>query len=280
MTKYILTENEIKRIVKESIQEYIEKFRKEVFDLSKITPEMAEKQFVDYATMEPVGFTVLNYNKIEEDVNYSRPLSEVRADMMAKYQWDPWQFVVTQISNNIEIVLLIPDYNQNIPTIISDMNKNGYFKGYERSVLINNLPYKELRFEPLYQESERNTVINMGMIFHSIYKNNIPNILQNGLIPDSKNPKFTYPKRVYFSKFTSDIRKICDITVQLANVNHKNVLDYCIITIDTKKIPDNVDFYFDPIYENGIFTNDIIPTECIMSVKTFKEVANFCGYKF
>lgn len=280
MTKYILTENEIKRIVKESIQEYIEKFRKEVFDLSKITPEMAEKQFVDYATMEPVGFTVLNYNKIEEDVNYSRPLSEVRADMMAKYQWDPWQFVVTQISNNIEIALLIPDYNQNIPTIISDMNKNGYFKGYERSVLINNLPYKELRFEPLYQESERNTVINMGMIFHSTYKNNIPNILQNGLIPDSKNPKFTYSKRVYFSKFTSDIRKICDITVQLANVNHKNVLDYCIITIDTKKIPDNVDFYFDPIYENGIFTNDIIPTECIMSIKTFKEVANFCGYKF
>ena len=280
MTKYNLTENEIKRIVKESIQEYIEKFRKEVFDLSKITPEMAEKQFVDYATMEPVGFTVLNYNKIEEDVNYSRPLSEVRADMMAKYQWDPWQFVVTQISNNIEIALLIPDYNQNIPTIISDMNKNGYFKGYERSVLINNLPYKELRFEPLYQESERNTVINMGMIFHSTYKNNIPNILQNGLIPDSKNPKFTYSKRVYFSKFTSDIRKICDITVQLANVNHKNVLDYCIITIDTKKIPDNVDFYFDPIYENGIFTNDIIPTECIMSIKTFKEVANFCGYKF
>lgn len=269
MAKYILTENEIKHIVKEPIQEYIEKFRKEVFDLSKITPEMAEKQFVDYATMEPVGFTVLNYNKIEEDVNYSRPLSEVRADMMAKYQWDPWQFVVTQISNNIEIALLIPDYNQNIPTIISDMNKNGYFKGYERSVLINNLPYKELRFEPLYQESERNTVINMGMIFHSTYKNNIPNILQNGLIPDSKNPKFT-----------SDIRKICDITVQLANVNHKNVLDYCIITIDTKKIPDNVDFYFDPIYENGIFTNDIIPTECIMSVKTFKEVANFCGYKF
>ena len=280
MTKYNLTENEIKRIVKESIQEYIEKFRKEVFDLSKITPEMAEKQFVDYATMEPVGFTVLNYNKIEEDVNYSRPLSEVRADMMAKYQWDPWQFVVTQISNNIEIALLIPDYNQNIPTIISDMNKNGYFKGYERSVLINNLPYKELRFEPLYQESERNTVINIGMIFHSTYKNNIPNTLQNGLIPDSKNPKFTYPKRVYFSKFTSDIRKICDITVQLANVNHKNVLDYCIITIDTKKIPDNVDFYFDPIYENGIFTNDIIPTECIMSIKTFKEVANFCGYKF
>lgn len=43
MTKYILTENEIKRIVKESIQEYIEKFRKEVFDLSKITPEMAER---------------------------------------------------------------------------------------------------------------------------------------------------------------------------------------------------------------------------------------------
>ena len=279
MTKYILTENEIKRIVKETIQEYIEKFRKEVFDLSKITPEMAEKQFVDYATMEPVGFTVLNYNKIEEDVNYSRPLSEVRADMMAKYQWDPWQFVVTQISNNIEIALLIPDYNQNIPTIISDMNKNGYFKGYERSVLINNLPYKELRFEPLYQESERNTVINMGMIFHSTYKNNIPNILQNGLIPDSKNPKFTYPKRVYFSKFTSDIRKICDITVQLANVNHKNVLDYFIITINTKKIPDNVDFYFDLIYENGIFTNDIIPTECIMGVKTFKEVTNFCGYK-
>ena len=43
MTKYILTENEIKRIVKETIQEYIEKFRKEVFDLSKITPEMAER---------------------------------------------------------------------------------------------------------------------------------------------------------------------------------------------------------------------------------------------
>ena len=29
-----------------------------------------------------------------------------------------------------------------------------------------------------------------------------------------------------------------------------------------------------------IFTNDIIPPECIMNVKTFKEVANFCGYRF
>lgn len=278
--KYTLTENDIKRIVKETIQEYVENSRREVFDLSQITPEMAAKQFVDYATMEPVGFTTLNYDKVEEEANSSRPLSEVKADMMAKYQWDPWQFTINKFANNIEIAVLIPNFGQNISTVISDMNKNGYFKGYERNVPICGLPYKELRFEPLYQESERNTVLNMGMIFHSTYKDNVPNILRNGLIPDSKNPKFTYPKRTYFSKFTFDIRHICDITEQLAKVNNKNVLDYCIITIDTKKIPDNVDFYFDPIYENGIFTNDIVPAKCIMNVKTFKEVANFCGYKF
>lgn len=278
--KYTLTENDIKRIVKETIQEYVENSRREVFDLSKITPEMAAKQFVDYATMEPVGFTTLNYDKVEEEANSSRPLSEVKADMMAKYQWDPWQFTINRLANNIEVALLIPNFGQNISTVISDMNKNGYFKGYERDVPICGLPYKELRFEPLYQESERNTVLNLGMIFHSTHKDNIPNILQNGLIPDSKNPKFSYPKRVYFSKFVSDIRHICDITKQLADVNNTNVLDYCIITIDTKKIPENVDFYLDPIYENGIFTNDIIPPECIMNVKTFKEVANFCGYKF
>lgn len=278
--KYTLTENDIKCIVKETIQEYVENSRREVFDLSKITPEMAAKQFVDYATMEPVGFTTLNYDKVEEEANSSRPLSEVKADMMAKYQWDPWQFTINRLANNIEVALLIPNFGQNISTVISDMNKNGYFKGYERDVPICGLPYKELRFEPLYQESERNTVLNLGMIFHSTHKDNIPNILQNGLIPYSKNPKFSYPKRVYFSKFVSDIRHICDITKQLADVNNTNVLDYCIITIDTKKIPENVDFYLGPIYENGIFTNDIIPPECIMNVKTFKEVANFCGYRF
>ena len=278
--KYTLTENDIKRIVKETIQEYVENSRREVFDLSKITPEMAAKQFVDYATMEPVGFTTLNYDKVEEEANSSRPLSEVKADMMAKYQWDPWQFTINRLANNIEVALLIPNFGQNISTVISDMNKNGYFKGYERDVPICGLPYKELRFEPLYQESERNTVLNLGMIFHSTHKDNIPNILQNGLIPYSKNPKFSYPKRVYFSKFVSDIRHICDITKQLADVNNTNVLDYCIITIDTKKIPENVDFYLGPIYENGIFTNDIIPPECIMNAKTFKEVANFCGYRF
>ena len=278
--KYTLTENDIKCIVKETIQEYVENSRREVFDLSKITTEMAAKQFVDYATMEPVGFTTLNYDKVEEEANSSRPLSEVKADMMAKYQWDPWQFTINRLANNIEVALLIPNFGQNISTVISDMNKNGYFKGYERDVPICGLPYKELRFEPLYQESERNTVLNLGMIFHSTHKDNIPNILQNGLIPYSKNPKFSYPKRVYFSKFVSDIRHICDITKQLADVNNTNVLDYCIITIDTKKIPENVDFYLGPIYENGIFTNDIITPECIMNVKTFKEVANFCGYRF
>lgn len=68
--KYTLTENDIKRIVKETIQEYVENSRREVFDLSKITPEMAAKQFVDYATMEPVGFTTLNYDKVEEVANF------------------------------------------------------------------------------------------------------------------------------------------------------------------------------------------------------------------
>lgn len=282
LTKQIikLTEERLRKIIKEEIKKALNNNKKKFIniDFSNITYEQAKKQYVDYTKIHAFpnfSSTINNFSLKDNSIvesSGSKPLSEVKKEIINKYFLDDWQFRIITSMNNIDIAIIIPQIYKNHSLIKDDMETMGYFNSISKPIVINGFNYIQMQFEPTYQDDILNDVKNMGILYHSTLTSNINNIKQKGFIPSSKNNFFDYPDRIYFSKGNTDMKCLINITVQLANVNKQNVTDYSIIVIDTSKIPDNVKFYYDPNYQDGVFTEDTLPSNVIKSVMTFEQL--------
>ena len=246
----------------------------EWLNLDKVTKEQARKQFVNYriTVLNPgYGSPLFKYNDqyINECKDYSIPLNEVKNVIVKKYNLADWQFEIKTAFNNIELSLVIPKKYTNEQFILEDMNHCGYFLSKHNDISIHNYPYVICQYEPYYQESVKNDVLAMKVIVHISPKYNNESIKKNGFIPQHKNKAFLYPDRVYYIKGTVSITDIQELGSMLYNVdkieNKNNTGEYIIYWIDTSKLPDNIDFYYDPNYEHGLFTYDSIPYSCIIS---------------
>lgn len=284
MSKQIikLTEEKLRKIIKEEIKKALENNnnKKKIIpiDFSDVTYEQAKNQYVDYTKLHafpnfssPINNFSPKNNSIVESSG-SKPLNDVKKEIVNKYFLDDWQFKIITAKNNIDIAIIIPQIYKNPSLINKDMETMGYFNSVSEVVVINGFNYIQMQFEPKYQDNILNEVKNMGIIYHSTLTSNVDSIKQKGFVPSSKNNMFKYPNRIYFSKGTIDIRHLIDITMQLANVSKQNCNDYSIIVIDTSKIPDNIEFYYDPNYQDGVFTEEILPSTIIKSVMTFEQL--------
>lgn len=96
-------------------------------------------------------------------------------------------------------------------------------------------------------------------------------ILKRGFVPKSTNVMFSYPERVFF--FKGDTPPI-EMSYQIIDFdekrkNKRNNHTYTLFTVDTKKIPENVNFHTDLTYPFGIYTNDNIPPSAIRHTQDF-----------
>ena len=91
-------------------------------------------------------------------------------------------------------------------------------------------------------------------------------ILSNGLKPSDKGNQYTYDSRVYFFPDTIDLREVnfqmCSFDSTLKNKRNNHI--WVIFMIDTAKIPEDVKFYYDPMYASGTYTKDNIPPSAIV----------------
>lgn len=280
-----LSEEQLRAIIKEEIKKVIVNNNNKIIsiDFTSITYEQAKNQYVDYTQLH--GFpnyssTINNFSKKNNSIlesSGSKSLDEVKKEIINKYFLDDWQFRIITAKNNIEIAMIIPQIYKNEQLINNDMEMMGYFNSISKNVVINGFRYIQMQFEPKYQDNIFNEVKNMGILYHSTLTINVNNIKQNGFMPSSKNNLFNYPNRIYFSKGNSDIRSLIDITIQLSKVNKQNYDDYSIIVIDTNKIPDNIRFYYNPNYQEGVFTEDSIPSNTIKNIIPFKQFIAFAN---
>ncbi len=256
-------------------------------DLSGVTFEQAKSQFVDYQQMRAFpnySSSINNFHKNDSpltEADGSKPLDIVKKEISNKYFLADWQFQIRTASNKIQLAIVIPEINKNISLIKNDMMRMGYFNSASQTRNIQGYDYAVMQFEPKYQDNVLNDVKNMKVLYHSTLTSNIDNIMRNGFIASHKNKTFTYPDRIYFSKGNTNVRGLIDIIVQLAQTNNVRPNDYSVIAIDTKLIPDNIKFYYDPNYEDGVFTEDNLPNSVIKSVISYDkliQIARDIGY--
>lgn len=259
-------------LFKQIIEEFLEELNVPLlFDITKIPEEQLRKQYVNYeitSVPDHYGSPLIKNEKenyIVENKEISYPLIEVKKIMLKKYSLEDWQFKIVTNANKIEVALLIPNIVNNLKTIVSDMKQLGYFPGAKRNINSFNMRWMQVQFEPLYQKEENDELLKMPYLYHITPFYNLESIKNNGILPKHENKKFNYPDRIYLIKYTVTEEQLKHLAQQLCNTNNnpKNDGKYCILTINTKKLPENIKLFLDPNYELGCFTNETIPFNCV-----------------
>ena len=260
-----------------------------VFDLSNIPPEeLAKQYFADYELLansyRPFKFNDYlkkndsGENYILESPKYSVDIQTVRKEIINTFRLESWQIQVIQGENSISLAILISNWkDNNIKEIINSFERFGWFcSTSENEIVKTNIILSDgskldgdwviRQFEPKYQPNVNETVRNYKFIYHLSPVYNLESILKNRFKVHSQNKKFNYPNRIFFLKGNIDQENIMCIGQQLCDMNtdSRNTGEYCLFTIKTNLIPSDINFYLDPVYEFGIFTEQDIPVETIL----------------
>ena len=284
--KIKLTDTELQKIIKESIQAILEKKTSEyVFDInsidiSKIDIDILKNAYIDFRLIpfatsfdDPLSFPL--FKEAKGDI---LPPDSVVNTIKQKYQLDSRLIVKMEMHNQIYIYVIVACIGKNDTLIEEDMKKLGYYLGRRGEIQkVKNMFYQILQFEPysqLQNDETKNIKNKYKYLYHWTPEYNVNKILQSGLTPYNKNKKFTYPQRIYLMKGDSDLHKIMELGQLLCSTNTdiNNNGVYCLLRINLNNIDNNIRFYFDPYSEIGIYTEQNIPQKFIelTSNYTFK----------
>lgn len=155
------------------------------------------------------------------------------------------------------IVIDIPDCEENQAIVDKALDFYGYFRSAQTY-----LQWKEgwirLQYEPKNQEK---TLKMMYALYHLTPRKNLAKILQQGLCPKHKNKNFDFPERIYLFSEDAPMKYIENMKTMFSNASGED--DYTLLTIDRRKIPNNVELHNDPNCEYGYWTTNNIPPSAI-----------------
>lgn len=200
-------------------------------------------------------------NRITEGLIKTYPIGITKRYLQKLYGFDEGQIEIYENNSIEKIRIIIPNKETFIDKIKSTLNLCGYFCSKE-----GNYPYIDnwvyLNFEPKIQSNVNDYVRQMSYIYHVTPSKYINKIAKIGLKPNFKNNFFTYPDRVYFFVNETIPNEIYQLKQQLKQNNEK----YSLLIIDVSKMPEHINFFLDPNYDYGIYTNDNIPPDCIIEI--------------
>ena len=278
-----IDEKRLRRIVKEEIDKFVEQVVNDeksgldrIFDLCKIPEEELLKQYSDISLVHTFsGYGSLLFKnegkayKVENDGRVT-PVSQVKHELDWKYGFAPWQIRIKDRGHDIQICVCIADFKKGVDEIVNDFKQMGYFlsKTSPVSSPVPNQKWLALQFEPIYQVDEVNEILNCGDLFHLTPQYNLQNIISNGLQPKSDNGLFDYPNRVYLFIGNTPILQIYALGQQLSSVNKSPQNDgrYVLLKVNSQGLRNGYSLHYDPNYEYGVFTENIIPPNLISIV--------------
>jgi hypothetical protein len=272
----IVTESQFYDFLREVTDSYFSKY--DVYDFS-------EKNSLDFNENDyhKIMFGNDSKVKIEEGISKTYP-SDVTInhvyDMMQGY--DIEIFVPNEKQNDDKIAnhIIVRTFSKEVgPKFELDLEKAfkacGYSlgaTGYDNDSVIQ---LKLYQFEPMFQKDSN---YNIGEhIYHVTTKNKLNNILKNGFTPKNSNKLgFMYDGRCYFFLGTDFvlqyIRRSEKVNKEYNEGNLMETNDYVLFEIKTENIRNNVKFYPDVNFPNGIsiFTYANIPPSEITNYYLFK----------
>lgn len=276
----ILTEEQLRKIVKEAIEKYIKEINKPKFN----------------GRIEGVHFNIdEHFALIKNRWDYPKFVNEglimayhserVRNVILRKFGLMDEQVEIRKISTNdgnVDLITIIIPKNSTkdyIGDITHEMETCGYFQSQKMQPYCGGNVYGVLVFEPKYSNNISTKIReSCHYLYHCTDSVNINKILKKGLVPRSNNTLFMFPDRIYAFKGDTLTQEQIEIMCRIQMKHNDDVLwkknpieklEYYLLTIDISKIPQNVKLYSDPLSNDAVFTNDNIPPSAIINVQPF-----------
>lgn len=282
MIKVNLNERQLKNIIKEAIKHTLKEIKQnndnafkieDYIDLNSLSDEQLQSANTDLSIFlygnglgESIQIIDGKIKIYETSNNYTLPYEEVKEELKKKFKLDDWQIIDDIGANKVKLILVYSDIGNNSKILIEKMKLIGWYKSYiTPSRLIRGIPFRAISFDPIYQESINELVRSWRFLYHISPIANKESISKNGLIPSSQNKKFDYPPKVHLLKPWHSDKQLLGVARQLyaADNSQSNDGTYCLFQVAINKIPEEVEFYFDPRYEDGVYTKQTIPSQAI-----------------
>lgn len=261
--KIILTEEQFESIRERNWKQALKRF-------SSIKKDVLDACYVYYKTrMHPIFWTGDReiFETLKESETLTKtPVQSIKSGLQNKYGLNDDMIQISKAANDVEIFILVGNIGDNVEELISDMDKFGFFLS-RRIDGSNN--FSALRFEPKKQKTVIFNRESSSFLFHLTPTRNLNKIQKEGLIPKSENKKFKYPPRVYFIRGDVPEYRFKDVVEALEGVKEEKDDDYSILTIDRRLLPAEVKFFYDPNFNNCIYTSSRIPPRAIIKVENY-----------
>lgn len=266
------------------IQKFIEKFPWE-----RLTDEQHNKSYffdyiiecVEYVNTDDTNDFYRLFESEYVDVSLLKPqtVSDVIKTLQNKYKFDKWQYflfynnkietVRCKIEAPLPLLIVYPDYENNIKVMDREFNDFGYFnsKTYKHTDK-DGREWCLVTYNPKKKYDYSDVKHGKGVIYHIAPIEVLNNIKKDGIVPTSDNSTYNGESRSFFFKDFDSLKSKESITMMKGKAEFDwKKKDYCglcaILTIEAKKIPDSVKFYLDPNAEGCIFCNDVIKPQWI-----------------
>lgn len=270
--------NEIRRLMK-IVQENKKYQVSDFFDVGKLSKEDVDSITVDLSIfVRNNGYSnklfYTNGNTIlSETATNTLPVADVKKELQEKLKFNDWQILEEKGANNIQLILLYVDYAMNTEIIIKQMEACGWSKSFiSQPTLMFGRIVKAIAFDPITQPNVNQEVRQLKYLFHWTPAYNSKNIDEFGLLPKSENQQYDYPPKVHLIKENATEQQKIYLCWQLFKTNHnqQNTGHYTLYQIDVEKVPNDVDFFYDPRCQIGYYTVKPIPKDCILKIGTIQ----------
>ena len=266
--KINISEKRLKKIVNEIIDKLIKEGTELAcdIDITKIPIEDLKAGYKDLRlvpTLVTYGNPLYEPATIAEAIGDIVPPDDVVNGITTKYRLPKSLVVKIENHHKIYVYSITACIGINDKLIENDMNKLGYFLSVRGNIInVAGMKYQILQFEPNSQLQDDITdeiKLNNKVILHWTQYKNINNIMQNGLIPYSKNKAFNYPPRIYFMESgisKEEQNKFGRLLYQVNGGENR----YALLSINTSNLDDSIRFFYDPNSAIGIYTEQPIPS--------------------
>lgn len=210
----------------------------------------------------------LHGEKLEEGLIRTYPIDTTMRYIKSYFRLSNNEIFKVEGENGIwRIIVKIYDDKRNHKLLDRAMRLCGYFPAhYDRRntddgyVLVQ---YKSINDEDVSAQLRKEE----QYLVHVTPTYNEEKILKMGFSPKCKNSIFNYPDRVYFSVGSTPSSEILTMLKILSTVNNSegDTKNYTYFVVDISKISENVKFFRDQNYKNGVYTTDNIRPDCIVA---------------
>lgn len=273
--KIIITENQLNNIIKEVLSSVLPNDNENSFKVEDFfnIQSLSKSDLLSLNTDLRVFIDGQGYDSplngegellIKEDSTKTLSIKELRKNLQ-KIGFKQWQIKTRIIANKVRVVLLFADIEKNVQVIENIMLSYGWSKALiSQPKIVRGVKLRIMDFDPIHQKSVTKIARQNKYLYHWTPYKNLQSILDNGIELRNNNDVFSYQPKVHLLKSQITPQYAAKFAWILFNKNKSlNNGKYVLLRINLNKVPDNVEFFGDPRFELGYFTQEVIPPESI-----------------